>query len=314
MTSPRSLRWGFTFIAAGLFWLLIRMDVISAEAFLFVLVLWPLWLIAIGIEMIFKNSPLKAFGYVSPALMAVVFILAGVEAHDVEQGQRGEGRLSYRYSQKVDTDISTLNAKIELGDYDLLMRSRKDMRIRGKMTGWQRAPKIEYEVDGTQAAFQATPHSSLFSWSGRPFYHLIHINGRPLAEPEYRLDIPDDVTLRVELTGDESNAELNLAETSLQSLIADVDDVALSLVVGDKEPLIEITLSGSGNRFRLNIPGHAGVWLDGDGIGKELTGYLERFGLQKLGSAFVSPGYDTLTPQIKVTVNDDLERLSLKTY
>lgn len=314
MTSPRSLRWGLTFIAAGLFWLLVRLDVISAEVFLYALTLWPLWLIAIGIEMIFKRGNLRALGYISPALMVGVFVLAGIEAHDVEQGQRGAGRLSYRYSQKVNAEVVALSASIDLGDYDLLVRSRADMRIRGKMTGWQRAPEITYEVDGPQAAIRLKSRSSIFPWSGQPFYHMIRVNGRWLAEPEYRLDIPDDVTLSIELTGDESNAELNLAETSLQSLIADVDDVELSLVVGDKEPLIEITLSGSGNRFRLNLPGHAGLWLDGDGISRELAGYLERFGLRQLGSAFVSPGYDTLTPQIKVTVNDDLERLSLKTY
>lgn len=312
MTSPRSLRWGLTLIAAGLFWLLVRADVISAEVFWFALILWPLWLIAIGVEMIFKRGNLKALGYISPALMAAVFVLAGIEAYDIEQGRHG--RSSYRYTQKVSAEIDELNAKIELGDYDLLVRSRRDMKIRGKMTGWQRAPKTTYEADGSLALFAAEPHSSLFSWSGRPFYHMIRVNGNWLAEPEYRLDIPDDVKLSIELTGDESNAELNLAETSLLSLIANVEDVSLSLVVGDKQPLIDIKLSGSGNRFRLNLPGHAGLWLDGDGIGQELKGYLERFGLQQLGSAFMTPGYDTLTPQIKVTVTDDLERLSLKTY
>ena len=75
MTSPRSLRWGLTFIAAGLFWLLIRLDVISAEVFLYALTLWPLWLIAIGIEMIFKRGNLRALGYISPALMVGVFVL-----------------------------------------------------------------------------------------------------------------------------------------------------------------------------------------------------------------------------------------------
>ncbi|MFQ5608003.1 MAG: hypothetical protein ACE5GA_08655, partial [Candidatus Zixiibacteriota bacterium] len=292
----------------------VRSDVISSQVFLLALMLWPLWLIVIGIEMIFKRTRLSALAYVSPVLMAAVFLLAGLEARDVERGSHGEGRFSYRYSQRIESEVDALKASIEIGDYDLLVRSRNDKRIRGRMTGWQRTPKMEYNVEGTQATLKSKPSSSIFSWSGRPIRGLIHINGHGLGEPEYRVDVPDEMPLELELNGDDCNAELNLAESSLKSLTAKLDDVSISLVVGEREPLIDVTLSGKGNRFRLNIPGSAGFKLDGDGIGRELTRYLERFGMTALGDGFVTPGYDTLTPQIKVTVNDELERFSLKTY
>lgn len=306
MTSPRSLRWGIVFIAAGLSWLLVRNDTISPAVFWYFLTLWPLFLVAIGVEMIFKRTDLKALAYISPALIAFAFLMAGQEAHKVEQS--GSSKYRDSFSKQLSAETELLKAKVELGDYDLYVRASSGSRLRGRMTGSHGAPKIEFSEVGSDALVEVNDRSSFFSWDWHSFPGVIHVGSN--RAPEFKLEPPKNVPLSLEIEGDESNVELNMREISLKDLIANVDDIAMSMTIGSNEPLVDVTLNGKDNRLLIRLPNGAGLRIDGAGI----TSDLSRLGLEQENGVYRTPGFDTLTPQVNVHLTDDLERLQIKSY
>jgi len=313
MTSARSIRWGITFIAVGIFWLLADNNVIAPEVFLYAVSLWPLLLVAIGIEMIFKRTKAKGFAFVSPLLIALALLLVGIEAYHEERGDTSLYHSSF--TRNINTGVATLRASIELGDYDLYARARSGNKVRGKMVCAHSGPKIEFSQDASEAELEIKDSNSWFSWGGRSWPLMFTSHGFSSSHyPEYRLDVPEMIPLEVSLSGAESNAELNLTHASLRKLLADLEEVRLKLRVGADEPLVDVTISGKDNQVSLLFPDGGGVRIDGDGITTDLGGYLTGKGLEKDGDVFLTPGFDSLTPQIRLRIDDDLQRLRVESY
>jgi LiaF transmembrane domain len=313
MTSARSIRWGLFFISAGVFWLLVENDIIDSNVFLYALSLWPLLLIAVGIEMIFNRTKLKALSYLSPALLGLALTAVAVEAYHVERGDNPMYQSSF--SRNLNTGVETLRASVELGDYDLFVRARSGEKVRGKMVGAHSTPNVSFSQDASGAELTVTDDDNWFSWGGRG-WPLLMTSSRfhSSREPEYRLDIPENVALDLTLSGSDSFAELDLSHALLGELLADLDEVELKLKIGANVPVVNVTLSGADNQLILLFPSGGGVRIDGNGITSDLSGYLSGKGLVQDGEAFITPGFDTLTPQVRLRVDDDLPRLRLSAY
>ncbi|HSH00496.1 MAG TPA: DUF5668 domain-containing protein, partial [candidate division Zixibacteria bacterium] len=228
MTSPRSLRWGIIFIAAGILWLLVSNDTISHSVFYYLLALWPVLLIAIGIELIFRRTRLHALAYVSPLIIALAIFFAGREAYFVEQGDH-DGRGSV-FVQEVG-DVETLQAVIELGDYNLFVRARADNKLRGYMSGQRSRPSIDYRQSNSSGLFEVKDNHRWLDWDWDVLPN-VHLAGRRWRDPELRVDLPQDKLVSLQLHGDDSEVDLNLADLSLKELIARVNEVSLSLEIG----------------------------------------------------------------------------------
>ena len=72
--SPSRVRWGLTLILIGGLCLAINMGNLSWWIFLDFLYLWPVALIAIGLEMIVKKTRFQNFAYLSSVLLLGCFI------------------------------------------------------------------------------------------------------------------------------------------------------------------------------------------------------------------------------------------------
>ena len=305
MTSPRSLRWGVIFISAGVLWLLVSADIISPYVFEYLFYLWPVFLIAVGIELVFRGTKLKTLAYISPLLLAAVAFFAGQEAYYIEQNYNRRKGGSFAYEVPAG---KTLQARIELGDYDLYVRAKAGGKIRGRMTGAHPSPKVTFTDTDETTVVDVRDNPALFSRGWGEFHRVL--NASSSRYPELRVDLPQNTPVKLTLEGERSNADLNLADVSLTELIANIDEVALSLELGASRPLVDVTLNGTGNRLLLQLPGGAGVRIDGAGIRSNLSS----LGLEKSGDAYRTPGYDTLKPQIHLRLQEDLDRLAIRTY
>ena len=66
-----SIRWGIIWIGIGLFFLAINFGVLDNLVFPALFSLWPILLIAIGVELIFRKTKFYFLALLSPLLIAI---------------------------------------------------------------------------------------------------------------------------------------------------------------------------------------------------------------------------------------------------
>ena len=305
--NARALRWGIIFITIGVLWLLVRADVLDGFVFMDLLAWWPVFLIAIGIEMIFKRTPIKGLAYLSPALIAGVVAIVVFQSYLWDGDSRNSE--TSRIRENVSPTVELLRATLDIGENDLTLRSRAGEVITARYYGFARKPTSSYAEKDNQASFEFKSGSGFFgSHRGGPIPGVyIDSDGR---DNGYKIQFPTWTKLELELTGEDSRADLNLMDIPLTVFSGDLDGVALKLRIGDKESEVSVSLKGPSNRFTLEAPAGAGIQVDGKSYGRYLTrkGFIEKDGF------YISPGFDTLSPKIRIRLLDELAVLSIRFY
>ncbi|MBN1122039.1 MAG: hypothetical protein JXJ17_13240 [Anaerolineae bacterium] len=122
--SPRSLFWPIVLMSVGLFWLLFNLEVITAENLTVLVRLWPLFLIVLGLELLFGRR-LPALGSLFELLIAaaVIYLVINGPAlglttelpqFDQEIAARPDGVRSDRFVEPMN-GAQTADIDLELG-------------------------------------------------------------------------------------------------------------------------------------------------------------------------------------------------------
>ena len=121
--SPARFRWGILFILIGGLLLLNNLGVLPWWVWADILSLWPLLLIAIGVEKIFTRSRVEFIAYLAPVGLAVVVVwvaFGGLTAGDFRLIRRGD---TYRYTIDRDPEVKRIKAVFDLDDTDIDLRN-----------------------------------------------------------------------------------------------------------------------------------------------------------------------------------------------
>ncbi|MCH9030632.1 MAG: hypothetical protein IIB00_00025 [candidate division Zixibacteria bacterium] len=305
--NARALRWGILFITIGALWLLVSADILDGAVFLELLAWWPVFLIAIGIEMIFKRTPIKALAYLSPALVAGVVAIVVFQFYLWDGGSRNSE--TSRIRENVSPSVELLRATLDIGENDLTLRGRAGEVISARYYGFAQKPVSSYSEKDNQATFDFTSGSGFFgSRRGGPIPGIYIDYDR--RDDGYKIQFPNRTKLELELTGEDSRADLNLMDIPLMVFSGDLNGVSLKLRIGDKESEVSVSLKGPSNRLTLEVPAGSGIQVDGESYGR----YLTRKGLLEKDGFYESPGFDTLSPKIRIRLLDELAGLSIRFY
>jgi len=305
--NARALRWGIIFITVGALWLLVSADVLDGRVFRDLLAWWPVFLIAIGIEMSFKRTPMKALAYLSPALVAGVVAIVVFQSYLWDGDSRNSA--TSRIRENVSPTVELLRATLDMGENDLTLRSRAGEVISARYHGFTREPTFSYAEKDNEASFDFTSGSGIFGSRRGSFIPGIYIDIDD-RDDGYKIQFPTRTKLELELTGEDSRADLNLMDVPLMVFSGDLDGVSLKLRIGDKESEVSVSLKGPSNRLTLEVPAGSGIQVDGESYGR----YLTRKGLLEKDGFYESPGFDTLSPKIRIQLLDELAGLSIRFY
>ncbi len=298
--TPARLRWGLLFIMFGVLVLLDKMDVISGDVWLDIITLFPLLLIAIGIEKIFTRSRLEFISYAAPVLLVVVVIYVAV---DRGHSSSGAGFFeSQVIRQEADPNLEVIQAVLRLGDGDLTVRDATDDLFYGRFRQYSYKPRYNYDVHGSRAKIE------LLNRSGRIWGGLVHINTN---EPDdWYLSFSKFIPLELECYGDDADIHLNLSTTPLRMLRLEADDAEIYLKLGNVEPEVQVEVSGYDSNLRLRVPHESGLRVKG--VDDDV--YLHEVGLTEQDDGFVNEGFDSLNQRIEVDLDDRFRSLSIDYY
>lgn len=298
--SPARFRWGILFVLIGGLLLLNNLGVLPWWAWSDILSLWPLLLIAIGVEKIFTRSKAEFIAYLAPVALAVIVVWVafdGFSVGDFRLIRRGD---TYRYVIDADPGVKHIKAVFDLDDTDIDLRDTGARLFSSRSSGWRAIPRVDYDLSGDTADLDISPRISGLRW--------FRIDGRRWAG-SWDVALSDRAPVDLTCYGDRADMTLDCRGLRLNNLLIDSRRGNIRISLGDMAKTVKVRLEGEDADFRITAPEGSGIRVSG--AKNTAARLLERLGMTENDGYYMTEGYDTLSPQIELNLSPDISRLSL---
>jgi hypothetical protein len=298
--SPARFRWGILFVLIGGLLLLNNLNVLSWWVWSDILSLWPLLLIAIGVEKIFARSRLQFIAYLAPVALAAIVVwvaFGGFSTGDFRLIRRGD---TYRYTVDMEPNVRNIKAVFDLDDTDIRLKDTGTRLFSSRSSGWRAVPRIDYDLSDGIADLDVSPRVGGWSW--------LRIDGRRWAG-DWDVALSNKAPLDLTCYGDRADMTLNCQRLNLEKLLVDSRRGDVRITVGDLSEKVRIHLEGDNADFRITAPEGSGVRVSG--AENTAANFLERLGMVETDGYYMTEGYDTLSPQIELDLSPEISRFSL---
>ncbi len=295
--TPARFRWGLFLVLVGTLLLLRNFDVLNDNMWIDLAILFPVVLIAVGIEKIFSRTRLRAISYLtSVALFVGGLAIAFSSSHG---GDETSFFSSTTYMQANDPAVRLLRAELDLDETDLTIRDSGDDLVYAKFDKFTRKPEIDFSAaDGEGRVEMASRGGGLLGGAVK----IETDDGQ-----DWFLRFSGSTPLEMNCSGYRSDMHLNMSTTPLRALKVDADESKVYLKIGDLEPELRVSIFGQDTELRLRVPKTIGLKV----FGEEYRGYLGTMGLLEAGEGFATEGFDTLPSKIEVRLDDRLSSFSI---
>lgn len=299
------LRTGVIFILIGLVLLLNTTDVLDIDVWESILKLWPLLLIAIGIEKIFTSTErYKQLAYLSPIIIAgtvayAIFATPNGNLWADYDGDRSRG--PYRWSVTAVDDLEDIQMNFDFGGGRLAVRGGAEpgKALEGQFYYQNREPELTYDSREGNMVINLRRDGS----SGPRFM----MGGR--ERERWIVKITESIPVDLDVDAGAAQVRLDLEDVICRRLDLSSGAADIDIVIGDRSPEVDCRIDCGAASVDMEVPAGAGVRLDrstalsrlstGDLALEETDGYLE------------SPDFGTRPVRVIISLDAGLSSLRL---
>ena len=291
---------GLLLIIVGVAAFAVNVDSMHWAVYLDLLELWPVLLIAIGVQMVFKRvyAPLA---YISCLLIAVVGFWVLYDNYAV-YGIEGGNRLSSLPMSKLDDSATRLVVDIDADDGELSVASSSSELIRCYYDEPFSRPSVKYETDGDVAKV---------SVEDKGFCDLIYFD-RCGLEPDWSIKLHNGLPTTLKLDCVDSDLRLRLADFKLEELITNSRYSNVDVRFGSLVPEIRASMRVNRSDVRIRLPAGAGVEiLNAEDFDDFFVGDVE---LVDDGDRFMTENFDSTSVRFSFDFEGNARILRIDYY
>jgi hypothetical protein len=297
--TPSRVRWGIFWILVGLVFLANNLGWLSWWVWADLLHLWPVLLIAIGLEMIVKKSKIQWLGFLSTLLIIGAFAWA------ISQNE-GFGYSDFGFISPSQTEVRCDNQeataagiKVRFSDGRLRFSSGDNYLFMARSRNSRDAVALDSDCDNGYCSLNIVPER-------RRFRKLIRIGMddnywrcyvHPGVNTSYRFDL-DDADLRF------SGQELLIDTLDIKAQRSDVN-----VRLGDMRRLVFVDLDGYRTNIELSLPDSAGVMIEGEPVNNSS---MDRFDLYEKNGVLSNDLYQNTKASFYIKADLRSGRLRLR--
>lgn len=294
---------GVFLLAVGVIWILVSFKIVSfnyIEAFFAAFIkLWPLILIVVGVNLIFKyNSAVKLVSWV---LYFAILISYGVMANP---------KLGFE-GVKIDLNLSDVSNGEHVKYSEKLKEATKD----GKLDISLGAAKIN--IDGrTENLFDADVPKSVklkkTDYSGNNSEARIYFDKRnsiDFGNQDSSFQLNKSVLWDVNIKTDVLTGKLDMTDLKIKKLDMDIKASSVDMVFGSGYDKTNAEIDAKASNINVTVPKNSGVRI-------KISGKLNNTNLDKLEwnndkNVYESPNYDKAESKIDMEMDMDISNLKV---
>ncbi len=307
-----SLRWGIILVGIGLFFIGINFGYLSYYVWVELLALWPILLIAIGLELAFRRSRLSYLGILSPLLIFLTFVYVAAiswdkgyydyQRSDDRRQSRTYTREVYNYEIDRDPEIKRLDLDIDFDMGELWIGPSSDRLFSGDFEYRYRKPRCKYDSDGDTGRIRIRTKDSKH----------FNIFNKNRFKNDARIFIADYVPLDLDLDIGAAYVELDLYELIIDKLSLNTGAAKIELRLGCRSKDISIDIDSGASQVIIAVPREMGLEMDSDAALSSTN--FKKAGLEKYQGKYRSDNYNSSDCKADISIDSGVSRIEIEYY
>lgn len=299
---PNKIRTGIIFIGLGVSLLLFNLDRLDGDYFSSLLELWPMLLIAIGVEVLSRHSERKMLGYLSPLLIAGTFVYAGMREggtwndFSTSWGSRDSERMQTTERHFTsDSPVTQVRYFVDLNSGRLHIESGGDDLGRGT---FKSRGKVRTSISDDEGVAVVRVRQSGAA--------------RESDDAEFDMYLSPSLPLTLDLKAYDADVDVKAEDLSVQTLFLELARGNAQLHLGRALDSVWAHLSVGSASLTVQLPAEAGVRLEGHDLPDEMNaGDLK---LMRADSALETPGFGSAPMRFIFDLEKPVSDLKIETY
>lgn len=285
---------GIVLIGIGIVFLLMNLGYISFSIFFSLFDLWPLILVIVGINIIFKKKPIISF--ITWTLFFIILIFYGTfyEGRNVLIRGMSTG-YGTNITKSIGTSYGVLNldiggAKVNIGseEKDLLKLSAQ-------------GDKLEHSE-----TYKNSKETAVLSFRNKNF-NGINLNKRG---SNYKFDLNKNVIWDLDFDLGAISGELNLEDIPIRSIDLDLGAGNLDIVFGNKHSKSNVYIDAGVSNLTITVPNEVGLKIKMDRALSKIN--IDDLNLTRLGDYYISSNYEDANTKLEFDIDIGVGKIDFK--
>ena len=289
--NPARVRNAVFLILTGVILLLNTTGQLNWDFWVELLWLWPMLLIAIGVEKLLLATRAKNLAYVSSLLLVLTVVWAWSSYSSGPRPDEPSFNFDADFTQAypLDSTMQALVADIDFGAGRLNVGSTPDKLLDGSFYSAFGRPRVSMGQEGNRAVVRVRlPRQKHFGWWPRK------------KENRWKVNLTDRLPIRLHIDCGAAQLNLDLTDLLVERCELDCGASEIDLAFGSKSAHVEGSIDCGASDVNIRIPRGAGLRLHRDtAISSFSTHGID---LIRRGSYHETKDFDTAPVQIKLEV------------
>jgi hypothetical protein len=298
------IRNGAILISVGLVLLLNNLDYVDWSVWFSILSLWPVLLIAIGIEKLFAKTALSFLALLSPVLLLIA-ILGPAYFYLTQAEEPDFSRNTYNWEKKLELPYKKGYASIDYKAGRLEINSSPDKLITAELDYWRRKPISVYNYSEPDSIVRLNLKDIDRFWK-------TGFKSSFKKSRDWNISLSDKIPWELEIESAAMSGDFDLSELNLENLSIELDASSFKLKLGDKAKSLKASIDTDVSKLELLLPKSAGLQIENRASLSSTE--FSNISLNRERKRIWTHNYDTAPFKIEIHLKGAISRLKIVGY
>ncbi|OGC75123.1 MAG: hypothetical protein A2145_02265 [candidate division Zixibacteria bacterium RBG_16_40_9] len=296
----RKIRNGIILISVGIVLLLNNLDYVGWSVWWSILKLWPIFLVAWGIELVFRHSKLSFLALFSPLLWCLAILGPALLG---EQKDFEIFPLSKQYTWQVEkqTNIKQVTAVIDVKGGELKLSGGSQNIADCDLTYFWEKPECSWSVEDSHGILEINQKDKIWF----PF-----VNGSD--EHEVKIAFSNSIPLDLQIFSKVSAADLDLSQLNLKNLDLNLKVNSTTVKLPLRPGQLDCKVKSKIGHLKLKVPKEAGLAIEN--LAKLSSTSFSHISLRHSAEGFKTPNYQKASSKINLILRGKIVQFEIETY
>jgi hypothetical protein len=306
-----SVRWGIILLGIGLFFLAINLGYLTHHVWWSLIRLWPVFIIAIGIEMIFQRGSLRFLAVLSPLVIAAAFVYAAFAdsdynkfywRHTFNSNDYDYSHDSKRFEFERDDSLKSLKVNFDFTAGQIWIGPTSRSLFSGDFEYWREPPTCKLKRDlYTAEIFVNSEENDRWIFGNRK-----HDNN------DARVFIGDYLPVEIRLKSTAASIDMDLADIIVDNVRIDAGASDIGIKLGCRSKEVSVKIDSGASKVRLSLPYEMGIKLKMDTIVSPTN--FRGLSLRKVAGGYESDNYATSSCKAEIDLDSGVSLVEIDAY